>query len=43
VSEQGLTVTTESSKKEVKYLCRLRPTADYGDLPDVFENSAPED
>ena len=41
VSEQGLTVTTESSKKEVKYLCRLKPQADYGELPDVFENSAP--
>jgi len=41
-SEQGLTVTTESSKKEVKYLCRLKPKADYGDLPDVFENSAPD-
>ena len=43
VSEQGLTVTTENSKKEVKYLCGLKPKADYGDLPEVFENSAPED
>ena len=42
VSEQGLTVTTESSKKEVKYLCRLKPKADYRDLPDVFENSVPD-
>jgi hypothetical protein len=41
VSEQGLTVTTDSSKKEVKYLCFKKPKADYGDLPDVFENSAP--
>jgi hypothetical protein len=40
VSDQGLTVT-DSSKKEVKYLCRFKPTADYGDLPEVFENSAP--
>ena len=29
VSEQGLTVTAENSKKEVKYLCRIKPTADY--------------
>jgi len=43
VAEQGLTVTPENSKKEVKYLCRLKPRADYEDLPDVFENSAPED
>src|SRR5262245_25866074 len=41
VSEQGLTVTIESSKREVKSLCGVKPTADYGDLPDVFENSAP--
>ena len=41
VSEQGLTVTAENSKKEVKYLCRIKPTADYGALPEVFENSAP--
>ena len=41
VSEQGLTVITENSKKEVKYLCRIKPTADYGALPEVFENSAP--
>jgi hypothetical protein len=41
VSQQGLSVTTNSSKKEVRYLCRLKPTADYGDLPAVFENSAP--
>ena len=41
VSEQGLTVTTESSNKEVKYLCQLKPKADYGDLPEVFGNSAP--
>jgi hypothetical protein len=41
VSEQGLTVITESSKKEVKYVCRLKPQANYGELPDVFENSAP--
>ena len=41
VSEQGLTVTAENSKKELKYLCRMKPTADYGALPDVFENSAP--
>ena len=43
VSEQGLTVTTENSKKEVKYLCRLKAKADYGDLPEVFENQAPEE
>jgi hypothetical protein len=41
VSEQGLTVTAENSKKEVKYLCRIKPTADYGALPEVLENSAP--
>ena len=41
VSEQGLTVTADNSKKEVKYLCRIKPTADYGELPEVFENSAP--
>jgi hypothetical protein len=41
VSEKGLTVTAENSKKEVKYLCRMKPTADYGTLPEVFENSAP--
>lgn len=41
VSEQGLTVTAENSKKGVKYLCRIKPTADYGTLPEVFENSAP--
>jgi hypothetical protein len=40
VSEQGLTVTTDS-KREVKYKCLTKPKADYGDLPDVFENSAP--
>jgi len=41
VSQQGLTVTAENSKKEVKYVCRIKPTADYGALPEVFENSAP--
>jgi hypothetical protein len=41
VSEQGLTVTTDGSKREVKYLCFKKPKADYGDLPEVFENSAP--
>src|SRR5262244_1212055 len=37
ISEQGLTVTIESSGKEVKFLCATKPTADYGQLPDVFE------
>jgi hypothetical protein len=41
VSQQGLTVTAENSKKEGKYLCQIKPTADYSTLPDVFENSAP--
>ena len=41
VSEQGLTVIAENSKKEVKYLCRIKPTADYEALPEFFENSAP--
>ena len=42
VSEQGLTVTTDSSSKEVKYTCLSKAKANYGDLPDVFENSAPD-
>jgi hypothetical protein len=43
VSEKGLTVTSDSTKKEVKHLCQGKPTADYGDLPETFENSSPQD
>jgi hypothetical protein len=43
ISEKGLTVTSESTKKEVKYLCQGKPTANYADLPGTFENSSPQD
>ena len=43
VSEKGLLVTSESSKKEVKYLCQGKPLANYEDLADTFENASPED
>jgi hypothetical protein len=43
ISEKGLTVTSDSTKREVKYLCQGKPTADYGDLPETFENSSAED
>jgi len=41
VSEKGLLVTSESSKKEVKYLCQGKPLANYEDLGDTFENTSP--
>jgi hypothetical protein len=40
ISEFGLTVATPK-KKEVQYSCRGRAKADFGDLPDVFENEFP--
>lgn len=43
ISEQGLTVTADSTKRDVKYMCRVKAKADYSDLSEVFENSAPED
>lgn len=43
LEDVGLNVTSESSKKEVKYKCQGKPTANFGDLPDTFENSFPQD
>jgi hypothetical protein len=43
ISEQGLTVTNDNTKREMKYMCRVKAKADYSELSDVFENSAPED
>jgi hypothetical protein len=40
ISEFGLTVAPPN-KKEVQYSCRGRAKADFGDLPDVFENEFP--
>jgi len=40
-SEDSLIVTNDSTNKEVKYLCRGKPEANFGDLPDVLENSWP--
>lgn len=42
VSEKGLTVTSDSTQKAVKYLCQGKPAADYRDLPEAFENSSPQ-
>ena len=41
VWDEGLTVTSPDSKKDVTYSCRGRAKADFGDLPDVMENKFP--
>ena len=43
VSEKGLFVTSDNTKKEVKYLCQGKPIANYGDLAGTFENTSPQD
>lgn len=36
VSEQGVSVTAPGKPKEVSFVCRSKPKADYGKLPDVL-------
>ena len=39
VSQQGVSVTAPGKPKEVSFVCRTKPTADYSDLQAVFPNS----
>jgi hypothetical protein len=38
VSQQGVSVTAPGKPKEVSFVCRSKPTADYSDLQAVFPN-----